>query len=87
MDIKELNRTAVYALLADAELALALTDCEDVRGNKQIVEDVIANAQRNYIDLMRRRRPLILTDPEESAFLTKMEQLKARLQFYAREPR
>lgn len=87
MDIKELNRAAVNSLLADAEFALALTDCEDVRGNKEIVEDVIADAQRNYIDLMRRRRPLILTDQEESAFLTKMEQLKARLEFYGRKAR
>lgn len=85
MDLKELNRTAVRSLFADVELALALTDCEDVRGNKQIVEEIIANAQRNYIDLMRRRRPLILTETEEAAFLKRMEQLRARLRFYRRE--
>jgi len=79
MDIKELIRSAVRTLLADAEFAVALTTCEDVRGNQKIAEQTVGTAQQYYIDLMRRRRPLILADDEEVTFLTRMEQLKARL--------
>jgi hypothetical protein len=60
MPIDDWNRMAVQGLLADADRILALTDLEAVRGDREIVDDAIANAQKNYIDLVRRRRPLML---------------------------
>jgi hypothetical protein len=65
--------------LADADRILALTDLEDVRGNREIVDDVIANARKNYLDLMRRRKPLILADEEETRFQRIMDRLQARI--------
>lgn len=61
---------------------LALTDLEDVRGNREIVDDVIANARKNYLDLMRRRKPLILADEEETRFQRIMDRLQARIRFF-----
>jgi hypothetical protein len=76
------NRTAVHALLADTDRALALTELEDVRGNRGIVEDTVANAHSNYIDLLRRSRPLIMTDGDQVAFQKKLDRLRACLRTF-----
>jgi hypothetical protein len=55
MKMTDWNRQAVRSLLADADRVLALSDLTDVRGNREIVDDAIANARKNYLDLMRRR--------------------------------
>ena len=80
--IDEWNRAAVKGLLADAKRVLALTEFQDVRGNREIVENTIANARQNYIDLMRRSRPLIMTDGEYETFQSILERLKARFRFF-----
>lgn len=57
-------------------------DLGDVRGDKEIVEDAIANARKNYLDLMRRRKPLILADEEDTRFQQIMDALRARIHFF-----
>jgi len=78
----ERNRTAVQGLLADADRALALTELDDVRGNREIVGDAIANARQNYIDLVRRHRRLSLSDGEQTAIQQTLDCLRARLRFF-----
>jgi hypothetical protein len=82
--IDDLNRIAVQGLLADMDRVLALTDLETVRGNREIVDDTIANAQKNYVDLMRRRRPLMLDHADEARFQSAMDQIMARIRFFSR---
>jgi hypothetical protein len=82
--IDELSRMAVQGLLADAERVLALTDLEAVRGDREIVDDPIANAQRNYIDLVRRRRPLMLADADETRFQSSMDRILAGIRFFGK---
>jgi hypothetical protein len=82
--IDQLNRMAVDGLLADVERVLALTDLEGVRGDREIVDDAIANAQRNYIDLVRRRRPLMLADADETRFQSAMDRILARMRFFGK---
>lgn len=84
MKMADWNRQAVRSLLADADRILTLTDLEDVRGNREIVDDVIANARKNYLDLMRRRKPLILADDEEGRFQSIMDRLQARIRFFGK---
>ncbi len=84
MPIEDLNRLAVQGLLADAERVLALTDFENVRGTGEIVNEAVAKAHQSYIDLMRRRRPLILRDAEETQFLRAMDCILARIRFFGK---
>jgi hypothetical protein len=76
------NRNAVINLLADAEHALALTHFEDVRGNREIVQQTIAQARRSYDDLTRRGRSLTLTDEERTSFQSVLDRLRAVLRFF-----
>jgi hypothetical protein len=76
------NRAGVHGLLADADRTLALTDLEDVRGNREIVDDAIVTAHQNYIDLVRRQRRLSLTNDEHTAFQQTLDILRARLRFF-----
>ncbi len=76
------NRSAVQGLLADAERAVTLTELEDVRENREILEKTIATARQNYIDLVRRSRPLIMSHSEQLTFQEKLNQLQARLRFF-----
>jgi hypothetical protein len=76
------NRTAVEGLLADAERVLALTEFKDVRGNEEIVEITIASARQNYIDLVRRSRPLIMSHDEQTTLQGALDRLKERLRFF-----
>lgn len=82
MQTNELNQMAVQALLADADHALALTELEDVRGNATIVKETIARARSNYIDLVRRSRPLQFTPAEQALFQQKLDRLRACLRFF-----
>jgi hypothetical protein len=78
----DLNRMAVQGLLADADRILALTDLKDVRGDRSIVDDAIANAQRNYVDLVRRRGPLLLTAADEARLQNILDQIRTRIRLY-----
>ncbi|MFY9746710.1 MAG: hypothetical protein WAK25_10525 [Acidobacteriaceae bacterium] len=78
----DLNRMAVQGLLADADRILALTDLKDVRGDRAIVDDAIANAQRNYVDLVRRRGPLLLTAADEARLQNILDQIRTRIRLY-----
>lgn len=82
--IDDLNRMAVQGLLADADRVLAVTDLEAVRGDHEIVDDAIANAQQNYIDLVRRRRPLMLTEADEARLQRAMDCIIARVRFFGK---
>lgn len=82
MLIDDWNKKAVQALQTDADRALGLTELDDVAGNKEAVEDMIANAHRNYIDLARRSRPLIMSDADMITFQRKMDRLRACLHFF-----
>ncbi len=80
--IDDRNRMAIQGLLADAERVLVLIDFQDVRGNKEMVEDTIANARQNYIDLVRRSRPLIMSHGEQMTLQEALNRLKERLRFF-----
>jgi hypothetical protein len=82
MKMAERNRMAVGSLLADADRVLALADLADVRGDKEFVDDAIANARKNYLELMCRRKPLILEDAEETRFQSIMARLLTRIKFF-----
>jgi hypothetical protein len=82
VQIDEYNKQAVEVLLTDADLALALTELEDVRGNKEILENTIVSAYRNYIDLVRRSRPLIMSDGDLIAFQRKLDRLSGCLHLF-----
>jgi hypothetical protein len=76
------NRSAVHGLLADAERVLALVNIDDIRGNRELVRDTITIARRNYVDLVRRGRPLMMTENEHTTFQAALDQLKAVLRFF-----
>lgn len=80
--LPHLNRMAVQALLADAERVLALADVGDVGGNHEVRTMTVENARHNYRDMMRRRKPLMLTESEESRFQNIMARLQARIRLY-----
>jgi hypothetical protein len=82
--IEDLNRLAVQGLLADADRVLALTDLKDVREDLEIVDDAISNTQQNYINLVRRRRPLMLTFADEATFQSAMDHILARIRFFGK---
>jgi gluconate kinase len=73
----EWNR-AVQGPLADADRVTALTEVEDARGNRAIVEQTIANARQRYIDLVRRSAPLIMSHSEQAALQEALDRLKER---------
>ncbi|MGA8908978.1 MAG: hypothetical protein WB524_15285 [Acidobacteriaceae bacterium] len=76
------NRRAVKGLLADTERIVALVDIRDIRGNRELARDTITIARQNYIDLVRRSRPLIMTDDEHQTFQGALDHLKAVLRFF-----
>ncbi len=80
----ELNRMAVQGLLADAERVPELTDLGAGRGEADLVDHAITSAQQNYVDLARRRRPLILREEEEVKFQTAMDCIMARIRFFGK---
>ena len=80
--LPHLNRMAVQALLADAERVPALSDVGDVGGNREILTMTVENARHNYEDMMRRRKPLKLTETEEMQFQDIMAGLQSRIRLY-----
>jgi hypothetical protein len=82
MQIDDWNRKATQALLADADRALALTEVENTGRGPNIERETIANAQRNYIDLVRRGRPLIMSDGDQISLQRKLDRLRACLRFF-----
>lgn len=71
---------ATKALLADAERAVALTQVEASEGDTAL--EMIASARKNYIDLQRRSRPLIMSDGDLIAFQHQLDRLRACLRFF-----
>lgn len=82
MKIDDWNQMAIQGLLADAERALALTDVDEARGNRQIVRDTMTSAHEIYIDLVRRSRWLILGDGEQVTLQDRLDCLRAKLHFF-----
>ncbi|MGC2299620.1 MAG: hypothetical protein WA476_12515 [Acidobacteriaceae bacterium] len=80
--LPHLNRMAVQALLADAERVLALSDVGDVGGSHEVLTMTVENARHNYHDMIRRRKPLMLTETEEERFQDIMARLQARIRLY-----
>lgn len=72
---------AVKALLADGDRVLALAEVGDGRENKEILAVMMANARQNYIDVVRRSRPLIISHGEQGAFQEVLDRLSARIRF------
>jgi hypothetical protein len=72
MKMADWNRRAVRSLLADADLVLTFADRGDVHA--------IATARKNYLELMRRRKPLILADAERLQSI--MDRLQGRIRFF-----
>jgi hypothetical protein len=78
------NKKAVEVLLKDADQALVLTEPDNVR--EEIAKDTIAKAHQNYIDLVRRSRPLIMTDGDLITFQRKLDRLRACLRLFGISP-
>jgi 7-keto-8-aminopelargonate synthetase-like enzyme len=72
MKMADWNRRAVRSLLADADLVLTFVDRGDVHA--------IATARKNYLELTRRRKPLILADAERLQSI--MDRLQERIRFF-----
>jgi hypothetical protein len=72
MKMADWNRRAVRSLLADADLVLTFVDRGDVHA--------IATARKNYLELTRRRKPLILADAERLQSI--MDRLQGRIRFF-----
>jgi hypothetical protein len=48
------------------------------------VDDAIANAQRDYIDMARRRRRLMLADADDARFQSAMDHILADIHFFGK---
>lgn len=79
MQIDDWNRKAVRSLLADADRALATPELEDTRAGREIRVDAMANTRKSYLDLMRRGRPLIMSDADQATFQKTLDWLTAIL--------
>jgi len=75
VQIDNWNQRAVRTLLADAGRPLALSEIENIRGNRENVMDTIANARKTYLDLLRRSGPLIMSDDDQFAFREALDRL------------
>ena len=82
MQTDDQNKKAVTALLSDAERALALTEVEGIGGGPDIAPQMAATAYENYIALVRRSTPLIMTDSDLIVFHRKLDRLRACLYFF-----
>ncbi|HUN83048.1 MAG TPA: hypothetical protein VMU48_01650 [Terracidiphilus sp.] len=80
MQIDDWNQMATKALLADAERAVALTQANTHESDA--APEMVANARKNYIDLQRRSRPLIMSDGDLIAFQHLLDRLRACLRFF-----
>jgi len=80
MNIDHWNQIATGTLLADAERAVALTRTGITEGN--LAREMVADARRNFIDLQRRSRPLIMSDEDLAAFQRLLDHLRACLRFF-----
>jgi hypothetical protein len=78
------DQILVQGLLADAERALALTEFEGFRDRRVMVRDAIAHAHQNYIDLVRRSRPLAMTPGNRLVLQKKLDRIRARLRFFGK---
>jgi hypothetical protein len=76
------NHTTVLALMADADRTLALTIFDDSSGDRAAAQSTIDDVRKSYLDLIRRRSPLIMSDGELIAFQTKLDQIKACLKYF-----
>ena len=82
MLINDQNKAAVTALLMDADRAVALTEVEDGGDVRDVAQQMVANAYKNYIALVRRSAPLVMTDGDLIVFHRKLDRLRACLQFF-----
>jgi hypothetical protein len=76
------DRVAVEILMADADRTLALTNFDDSTGDRGAAQKTIASVHKSYIELRRRSGPLTMSESDQIAFLTKMDQLRACLKFF-----
>jgi hypothetical protein len=82
MRVDDWNHTAVLALMADANRTLALTVFDDTSSDRAAAQSTIDNVRKSYLDLIRRRGPLIMSDAEQIAFQKKMDHMRACLNFF-----
>jgi hypothetical protein len=82
MQIDDWNRKATQALLADADRTLAISEAANTGRGREIERETIAGVQKNYIDLVRRGRPLIMSDGDQISLQRKLDRLRARLRFF-----
>ena len=80
MQVDNLNQNAMEALLADADRALALTRVQDLREAARLV--MVADTRKNYIELQRRSRPLIMADTDVISLQRSLDCLRACLRFF-----
>jgi hypothetical protein len=76
------NQKAVEVLQADAHRALALTEFEDVKGNREILRDTVAIVHWEYINLVRRGLLLIMSDGDQAKLQGTLDCIRARLRFF-----
>jgi hypothetical protein len=82
MHVDDWNHTSVLALMADADRALALIVFDDTSSDRTAAQSTIDNLRKSYVDLIRRRGPLIMSEGELIAFQTKMDRMRACLRFF-----
>ena len=80
MLIDEQNQKATEVLLADANRAVALTRVPDLRESQRM--EMVADARKNYLDLQKRSRPLIMSDGDLISFQRTLDRLRACLRFF-----
>jgi hypothetical protein len=82
VQIDDWNQMAVRTLLADAARSMAPTEFEGGRANRETVPDTISNARKNYIDFVRRGRPLIMSEADQTVLQKQLDRLRERLRFF-----
>jgi hypothetical protein len=80
VQVDNLNQNATEDLLADADRAVALTRVQDLREAARL--EMVADTRKNYIELQRRSRPLIMSDTDVISFQRSLDRLRACLRFF-----
>jgi hypothetical protein len=80
VQVENLNQNATEDLLADADRAVALTRVKDLREAARL--EMVADTRKNYIELQRRSRPLIMSDTDVISLQRSLDCLRACLRFF-----
>jgi hypothetical protein len=80
MQIDARNRGTAQALLADADVVLALAAVEQIEGPGML--EMVVNVRSGYRDLVRRGMSVTMTDDEQIKFQRKVDRMRACLRLF-----